>query len=150
MSGETELRRLLTQKGMGRREFMERAAALGAGTALATSMAGRAFAQTPQKGGHLKLGIDSAGATDSLDPATYTANYMQTVGYQWGNPLVELDENNQTIPELAESWEPNDDATQWVFKAPAFLLYSFSHQSARSASKPLGGRKTGYDLLTSS
>ncbi len=116
MSGEIELRRLLAHKGMRRREFMERAAALGVSTALATSLAGRAFAQTPKKGGDLKLGIDSAGATDSLDPATYTANYMQTVGYQWGNPLIELDENNKTIPELAESWEANADATQWVFK----------------------------------
>ena len=94
MSGENELRRLLAHQGIGRREFMERAAALGVSSALATSLAGRAFAATPKKGGDLKLGIDSAGATDSLDPATYTANYMQTVGYQWGNPLVELDEHN--------------------------------------------------------
>ncbi len=124
MSGETELRRLLARQGFRRREFIEAAAALGAGTALATSLAGRAFAQSPQKGGHLKLGIDSAGATDSLDPATYTANYMQTVGYQWGNPLVELDENNNTIPELAESWEPNADATEWVFKLRKGVQFS--------------------------
>ncbi len=41
---------------------------------------------------------------------------MQTVGYQWGNCLVELNEKNELTPELAESWEPNADATQWVFK----------------------------------
>ncbi|MGH6913558.1 MAG: ABC transporter substrate-binding protein, partial [Geminicoccales bacterium] len=116
MSGENELRRLLSHEGMRRRDFMERAAAFGVGTALATSFAGRAFAQTPQKGGHLKLGIDAASATDSLDPATYFANYMQVVGYQWGNPLVELDVANQPIPELAESWEPNEEATEWVFR----------------------------------
>ena len=65
---------------------------------------------------------------------------MQTVGYEWGNPLVELDENNKTIPELAESWEPNADATQWVFKlrkgvqftngkemTPADVIYSINH-----------------------
>ncbi len=102
--------------GIGRREFMEGAAAIGLAAAVAGPLGGSALAQTPQKGGHLKLGIDSAGATDSLDPATYTANYMQVVGYQWGNPLVELDAENQLTPELAESWEPNADATQWVFK----------------------------------
>jgi peptide/nickel transport system substrate-binding protein len=93
---------------LSRRQFLDHAAALGLSAAAATSLFTKgAFAQeTPQKGGDLVLGIDSAGATDSLDPATYTANYMQTVGYQWGNPLVELDENNQVIPELAESWSP--------------------------------------------
>ena len=46
-----------------------RAAPLGVSTASPpTSLAGRAFADMPNKGGDLKLGIDSAGATDSLDP----------------------------------------------------------------------------------
>jgi peptide/nickel transport system substrate-binding protein len=115
MSSENQLKQLLGQQGMRRREFMERAAALGVSTALAGSLAGKAFAQAPSKGGHLKLGIDAASATDSLDPATYFANYMQVVGYQWGNPLVELDVENQPIPELAESWEPNEEATEWRF-----------------------------------
>ena len=51
MSGEIELQRLLAHKGMRRREFMERAAALGVSTALASSLAGRAFAQTPRRAG---------------------------------------------------------------------------------------------------
>ena len=124
----SELDRLteLTRAGrLSRRQFLDRAAALGVGAAAATSMLGRAAsAQTPQKGGDLVLGIDSAGATDSLDPATYTANYMQTVGYQWGNPLVELDESNAVIPELAESWEPNEHATEWVFKLRKGVQFS--------------------------
>jgi peptide/nickel transport system substrate-binding protein len=105
-----------TGEDVTRREFMGRAAALGVSTALATSLAGKAFAQSAQKGGDLKLGIDGGGSTDSLDPATYTVTYMQIVGFQWGNPLVELDVNVEPVPELAESWESNADATQWVFK----------------------------------
>ena len=118
MSDHDHLQWLATQKGVTRRVFMGQAAALGASTALATSLAGKAvFAQeTPQKGGHLKLGIDGAESTDSLDPATYTATYLQTVAFQWGNCLVEIDENAKIIPELAESWEPSADAKQWVFK----------------------------------
>jgi peptide/nickel transport system substrate-binding protein len=108
-----------------RRQFLDRATAFGVTAAAASSLLARAgFAQEPQKGGDLVLGIDSAGATDSLDPATYTANYIQTVGYQWGNPLVELDERNEVIPELAESWEPNADATQWVFKLRKGIPFS--------------------------
>lgn len=105
----------LTGLAVDRRGFVQGAGSLLLGAGLAGSMPGRAWA-AGKKGGHLKLGIDSAGATDSLDPATYTAWYMQIVGFQWGNCLVELDEKVQPIPELAESWEPSDDATRWVFK----------------------------------
>jgi peptide/nickel transport system substrate-binding protein len=116
MSDLDRLTHLARTGRLSRRQFVERAAALGAGTALATSLAGKVFAAAPTKGGHLKIGFDGAGATDSLDPATYTAEYIKVVGYLWGNTLVELDESNKTIPELAESWAPNADATQWVFK----------------------------------
>jgi peptide/nickel transport system substrate-binding protein len=99
-----------------RRGFVGGAAALMAGAAILPGVGRGALAAEPKKGGHLKLGIDGAGSQDSLDPASYTATYMQTVGYQYGNCLVELDERNQLVPELAESWEPSDDARTWVFK----------------------------------
>jgi peptide/nickel transport system substrate-binding protein len=35
---------------------------------------------------------------------------------QLRNNLVEIDNNAQAIPELAESWEPTPDAKKWVFK----------------------------------
>ena len=112
------LKWLATSGTLSRRAFIERAAALGVSTALVTSLASKgAFAQAaPQKGGDLKIGIDGGESTNSLDPATYLSTYIQTVGFQWGNCLVELDRNNNVTPELAESWEPSDDATQWVFK----------------------------------
>lgn len=124
--------------------------------ALAATLPGMARAATPQRGGHLKLGIDSAGATDSLDPATYTAWYMQIVGFQWGNCLVELDEQVQPIPELAESWEPSDDATRWVFKlrkdvvfhngkgmTPADVVYSINHHRGEGSKSGAAGYLTG-------
>ncbi len=125
MSDLDRLTHLARTGRLSRRQFIERAAALGATAAAASSLLARTgIAQEPKQGGDLVLGIDSAGATDSLDPATYTAWYMQTVGYQWGNPLVELDEKNEAIPELAESWEPNADATQWVFKLRKGVQFS--------------------------
>ncbi len=46
----------LVRGRIGRREFLGRAAALGVGTALATTLLGRAAeAETPRKGGTLKL-----------------------------------------------------------------------------------------------
>src|SRR4249919_3514560 len=81
------------ESAIGRRDFMTLAAALGVGTALGTTMLARpARAATPKKGGHLIIGSDGAGAGDSIDPATYTATYMQMVGMQFYNTLTEVDE----------------------------------------------------------
>ena len=99
---------------LSRRGLIGAAALLGSAAILPGARG--ALAAEPKKGGALKIGIDGAGSQDSLDPATYTATYMQTVGYTYGNCLVELDEKNQLVPELAESWEPNKDATSWVVK----------------------------------
>src|SRR5919206_3868091 len=95
---------------LSRRGLIGAAALLGGAAVLPGAVRG-ALAAAPKKGGALKLGIDGAGSQDSLDPATYTATYMQTVGYTYGNCLVELGEKNELIPELADSWEPNKDAT---------------------------------------
>jgi peptide/nickel transport system substrate-binding protein len=99
------------------------AAALGAGAVLVPGAGCGILAAEPKRGGQLKLGIDGASSQDSLDPATYTATYMQMVGYTYGNCLVELDETNQLVPELAESWEPSDDAKTWVFKLRRGVLF---------------------------
>src|SRR5688500_3437303 len=69
MSELDRLTHLARAGRLSRRQFLDGAAALGVGAAAAASLLGRAgYAQTPQKGGDLVLGIDSAGATDSLDP----------------------------------------------------------------------------------
>jgi peptide/nickel transport system substrate-binding protein len=115
MSNESYLRWLSSRTD--RREFMARAAALGASTALTTSLIGSSFAQeAPKKGGHIVIGLDGAASTDSLDPITYVVTFQYTLGYAWGNSLVELNSDGTLIPELAESWETDKTATKWVFK----------------------------------
>lgn len=139
-----------------RRGFVGGAAALGVTTALATTLAGRGVrAQTPKKGGDLKLGIDGGESTDVLDPATYTATYLQTVGYCWGNNLVELDENAKATPELAESWEAKSGAAEWVFKirkgvqfhngkemTAADVVYSINHHRGEGSKSGAAGSLT--------
>lgn len=85
-----------------------RAAAAGilastAGTLFATSAA----AQEPKRGGHLKLGLEGAAATDSKDPAKALSQFMFVVGRNWGDMLVESHPTTGApVPALAESWEP--------------------------------------------
>lgn len=118
MSLKKELTWLASGGRTTRRDFMKRAAALGASTALVSTIASTAsFADdAPQRGGHLRLGLDGASSTDNLDPATYVVAFQYTLGYQWGNSLVELNDKGDINPELAESWEPDPTATKWVFK----------------------------------
>jgi len=102
---------------INRREFMGRAAALGVTTALATSLLAReGIAATPKKGGSLKIGVGAGATTDSLDPATYPDNCTGLLGGSTGNQLAVIDAKGTITPDLAESFEPADDAKTWVFK----------------------------------
>lgn len=118
MSGHDELKWLAKHGRVTRREFMGRAAALGVSTALASTLAGNAaFSDdAPKKGGHLVLGLDGSSSTDTLDPMSYCCTAQYTLGYQFANSLVELNEKGELDPELAESWETDSTATKWVFK----------------------------------
>ncbi|MCP8893877.1 ABC transporter substrate-binding protein [Shinella daejeonensis] len=112
---------LTTQVSLGRmnrREFMGRAAAFGITLAVAGTMFETAArAQEPKRGGHLKLGLEGASATDSKDPAKNLSQFMFVTSRTWGDMLVETEPlTGQPIPALAESWEPSADAATWNFK----------------------------------
>ena len=114
MTVEHELNKLASQKGITRRRFMEHALALGATTALATTLANNAFA-APKKGGRLRVGLGHGSTTDSMDPATFENLYMQVVGSAARSNLMEVSQNGDLIPELAESFDVSDDAKTWKF-----------------------------------
>jgi len=103
-----------SQNGITRRDALKTAAAVGATAALASTLPFKP-ASAAKKGGHFKVALNGASASDSLDPVTYVSQYLSMVGYFWGNALVRLDANQQIHPELAESWD-TPDAKTWVFK----------------------------------
>ncbi|TIW80519.1 MAG: twin-arginine translocation signal domain-containing protein, partial [Mesorhizobium sp.] len=89
----TELDHLAELAGKGRisrRDFLGRAAALGASAALATTLAGKAFAATPVKGGIIKAGLQGGESTNSLDPALNLSQVTFNFCKQWGEFLVRL------------------------------------------------------------
>lgn len=53
--------------------------------------------------------------TASLDPARITDAYTSRVMGQVFEALVALDENNEIVPCLAESWRSEQDGKRWVF-----------------------------------
>ncbi|MGJ4854135.1 ABC transporter substrate-binding protein [Labrys sp. KB_33_2] len=109
-----------TQQGSGlildRRELMKSAAALGLSLGALGALGGPALAaDTPKKGGTLKLGMEGGSASDSLDPRTYADSVPISYGYQICNGFVEIGEDGLPKGELFESWEYKPGAKEWIF-----------------------------------
>jgi len=103
----------LDRSGLSRRSFLGGAAAAGA-AALALP-AGQARAQTPNKGGILRMGLGGGETTDSLDPGVSDSPAPFSVGRQWGDTIVNVMPDGSIEPRLAESFSANDDGTVWTF-----------------------------------
>ena len=117
MSELKQLKRLLTQGEITRRDFLARLSALGFMAALSPVFSAMpAKAATPQKGGRLKLGLAGGSTTDSLDPGKMTDAMAMSINWQIRNCLVEVDYKGHPVPELAESWESLPGAAKWTFK----------------------------------
>jgi peptide/nickel transport system substrate-binding protein len=108
---------MLNDKRATRRDFMVGATVLGLTAAAASALwSKRALASTPQRGGHMRCGLNDANTVDSLDPATFLATTMICLSRAFRDSLVEVGQDNSAAPGLAESWEASDDATVWRFK----------------------------------
>ena len=82
----------LIKGAISRREFMGRAAALGASSLAISTMLASAdaiAAETPKKGGVLKLGLAGGSTTDSVDVTSYNNSVMIDVSHGLFNGLVE-------------------------------------------------------------
>lgn len=145
---------LLGRGIISRREFISRAASLGAGTMLAASLANRAVrAAEAKKGGKLRIALGQGSTSDTLDPATFTGDFTRILSYSVFNHLTEIGSGGDLIPNLAVNWEPSVDATTWTFelrKGVEFhdgrsltakdVIASINHhrgEEAKSGAKPL-------------
>jgi peptide/nickel transport system substrate-binding protein len=139
------------QRGVSRRDVMR---TLLAGGMMATTAggllthAGEAFAQTPKKGGRIRVAVGASSTADTLDPAKggTIADYVRH--YMFYNGLTTIDTKLGAQMELAESITTKDGQT-WTVKlrkdvrfhdgkplTPADVVYSLMrHKNPATASK---------------
>lgn len=112
----TSLKKHALAPGMTRRGFMKTTAAAGLGTVLSSSIWSQAHAETPSKGGTLRLGADGGASTDTLNPLqSFGVDHTQSVAFSTYDTLTEMDGDGQAQPSLAESWEGSADGT-WAIR----------------------------------
>ncbi|WP_347557606.1 ABC transporter substrate-binding protein [Robbsia sp. KACC 23696] len=139
------------KKGATRRDVLAILAAGGMQLALAGTLAGvatTAHAETPRRGGKIRVAGDNASASDTLDPAKQSNKTDYSRGTMLYNNLTELDATLTPQPSLAESFT-TQDAKTWVFTlrkgvtfhdgkglTPADVVYSLMrHKDPAVASK---------------
>ncbi|MDG5975016.1 extracellular solute-binding protein [Hydrogenophaga taeniospiralis CCUG 15921] len=106
------------KRGATRRDVLAMLTAGGMQATLAggiASLATTAHAQTPKKGGRIKVASSSSGVNDTLDPARQSSHVDYCRGFMFYNGLTVLDGSLSPQPQLAEEFTTKDAQT-WVFK----------------------------------
>lgn len=106
------------KRGATRRDVLAMLTAGGMQATLAggiASLASTAHAQTPKKGGRIKVASSSSGVNDTLDPARQSSHIDYCRGFMFYNGLTVLDGSLTPQPQLAEEFTTKDAQT-WVFR----------------------------------
>ncbi len=134
-------------RGASRRELLSILLAGGMQAGLAASSL-PAYAQTPRRGGRIRVAGATAAISDTLDPAKMSNQTDYSRGNMFYNGLTSLDSSLTPQPALAEEFSTKDART-WVFKLrrgvlfhdgkalkPADVVFSIlRHKDAATASK---------------
>jgi len=82
---------------------------------------GTAAQRHPQRSGVLHFGMrnDPGG----LDPHRHNQQHTNSITAAMYNGLTDVDYQGNIVPSIAESWEPNQELTAWVFRLRQGVLF---------------------------
>ena len=109
----------LVKGGFSRREVLKLSMATGVSLVAAEHLlfdGKAAIAATPKKGGSIRYASNLHGPNDQTDPPQFTSSIDYARGRIVYNSLIQLSNDLSPQAELATSFEPNSDATEWTFK----------------------------------
>ena len=108
--------RVIKGDGVDRRNFLQGAAGGTLAMTLGLTPSASAVASTPKRGGHLRVAILGGSSTETLDPHTglVQPDFARTLALF--EPLIEMQADTSLKFALAESMEPNADATEWTIR----------------------------------
>lgn len=132
---DDNLYRSFVTKTFTRRDLLKGMAVVGAGATLApviaacgggsTSTSPSATAASPTTGGSLRVGVLGGSANETLDAQAPAPNMPAMMfHYQLYDSLLDFAPDGTLVAALAESWEPNADATQFTVKLKPDLMFS--------------------------
>ncbi len=125
--GQTEKTAIETalRQGASRRDLIRWLGAAGMAAATATTIvgdAGRALAQSPRRGGRIRVASQTSSNADTVDPAKQNNQTDYTRCFTFYNGLTRLDETLTPQPELAEQLT-SERATVWTIKLRAGIKF---------------------------
>jgi peptide/nickel transport system substrate-binding protein len=97
---------------LDRRGFLKTTAA----TAMAATLPMSGAKAAPQRGGHLRVGKGHGQTTDTMNPGTWENGFTVGMAFAIHGFLTEVGPDGSVVPNVAESWEASDDASEWRFK----------------------------------
>ena len=104
---------------ISRREFAGRLGAAGIAATAATSLltaSDSVLADTPVKGGRMRIGWYAHSANDTLNPNLVTSSLDFMRAYQICSSIVRYSTKLTAEPDLASEWNASDDLKTWRFK----------------------------------
>ena len=116
MKAFDDLKRLLSEGRIERREFIRRSTALGVAAAIPSLvLTEEARASEPKRGGRFRMAVRGGATSDSLSGGALLDSHAINTSWQVRNNLTEMLPDGTVAGELAESWEASADASTWVF-----------------------------------
>jgi peptide/nickel transport system substrate-binding protein len=101
---------------ISRRDFMQKAAAMGLAAAVPGALLSTEAKAAPKRGGHLRVATVQGSSTDQLDPTQLTSGHTNFLFSTLHSCLTEVRPDGQLTGLLAESFETGKDASEWIFK----------------------------------